>query len=60
MDRLCFTPSSHKPKTAISLRIPSALLDRIDALCGQLSMTRTDLILQCIVFAVEHLKESFK
>ena len=58
VDQLNFIPNPQRPKASISLRLPSDWLERIDALCSQLNMTRTALILQCIYFALGHLDGS--
>ena len=45
------TPIPQRPKASISLRLPNDWLERIDALRGRSTRTRTALILQCIDFA---------
>lgn len=51
-----FTPQ--KPdKEVISIRLPSELLREIDANAAKVDISRNEFINQCIIFAMEHLKE---
>jgi len=50
--------SPQKPdKEVISLRLPTELLQQVDAAAGKADISRNEFINQCIQFALEHLKQ---
>lgn len=44
-------------KEVISVRMPSHLLHDIDRIATDTGISRNELINQCIIFAIEHLKQ---
>lgn len=44
-------------KEVISIRIPSELLQKVDRKSGEFDISRNELIVQCIEFALSHIEE---
>ena len=54
-----FSPKKEE-KEVISIRLPAALLKRVDESAANADLSRNELINQCIVFALDHLKNDDK
>ena len=54
-----FSPKKEE-KDVISIRLPSTLLKRLDEEAGKTDLSRNEFINQCILFALDHLKEEPK
>lgn len=50
-----FSPKK-EDKEVISIRLPSSLLKRLDTSAAKSDLSRNELINQCIIFALDHLK----
>ena len=51
-----FSPKK-EDKEVISIRLPASLLKRLDESAAKSDLSRNELINQCIVFALNHLKD---
>ena len=51
-----FVPKQYK-KDPITIRVDPALLEKIDRLASKYNLSRSEFILQCITFALEHLPD---
>ena len=54
-----FSPKREE-KEVISIRLPSTLLKKVDENAAKADLSRNELINQCIVFALDHLKKDPK
>lgn len=54
-----FSPKKEE-KEVISIRLPATLLQRVDANAVKNDLSRNELINQCIIFALDHLKQDEK
>ena len=51
-----FSPKKEE-KEVISIRLPTMLLKKVDESAAKADLSRNELINQCIIFALDHLKQ---
>lgn len=54
-----FTPRQYK-KEQFTIRMESGLLENVDSLAAKYGLSRSEFIVQCVCFALEHMGQAEK
>ena len=54
-----FTPRQYK-KEQFTIRMESGLLENVDSLAAKYGLSRSEFIVQCVCFALEHMEHTEK